>query len=136
MEIDKALAKFPLVTISNLELFEICWLLDLNLSEPNDSLTKKDYLKKVRTILIKKGAVIINCTPVHDLQNVGSYKILSASHGFFKDTVYASQAFIQICMDVLDVNNTEYSILAITNYDSSEINQLWLQKFNALKTNS
>lgn len=45
-------------------------------------------------------------------------------------------AFIQICMDVLDVNNTEYSILAITNYDSSEINQLWLQKFNALKTNS
>jgi len=136
MEINEALAEVPLVTISNLELFEICWLLDLNLSKPSDSIIEKDGLEKVRRTLIKKGAVIINCTPLLDLQSVGAYKILSANHGWFKETAYVGQAFIQICLDVLDVNNTEYGILAIANYDSSELHQLWLKKYHSLKTTS
>jgi len=134
MEIDEALAKAPLVTISNLELFEICWLLDLNLSKPNDSKEKKDGLEMVRTILIEKGAVVINCIPENDVQSAGAYKILSASHGFFKQTAYESQAFIQICLDAIDENNTKYAILAIVHYDSSELNKLWLNRFHSLKT--
>jgi hypothetical protein len=136
MEINEALVNAPLVTISNFELFEICWYLDLNLSKPNDAIIEKDGLEKVRTTLIEKGALLIKCRQVHDLKSVGSYKILSESHGFFKETAYEGQAFIQICLDVLDVNNTEYGLLAIANYDSSEVSQLWLKKYHAQKTTS
>jgi len=128
MNTEDFISTAPLVAITNLELVEITWLC-LKFQECEmSSLKQQKAFEEVKNSLAKNGALIFNCSPVHDLKGVGSYKVLSSMHGWFKGTPYEKQAFFQICMDESDKDAPQYALISISDYDSSEHTRLSLEK--------
>ena len=130
MDTEDFISTAPLVAITNLELVEITWLCQIFYQCEKGTPKEQITFLEVKNRLTNYGALIFNCTPVHDLKGVGAYKILSSMHGWFKGTLYEKQAFFQICLDESNEDTPQYALLSISDYNNgSEHNQEMLQRY-------
>ena len=130
MTVEEFISTAPLVSISNAELVDIIWLCNKFYDCEKDSLKGRKAFQEMKDKLNECNALVFNCTPVHDLKGVGTYKILSSMHGWFKGTPYEKQAFFQICLDESNEDSPLYALLSISDYNNgSEYNQEMLQKY-------
>ena len=118
------------VSITNQDLVEITWLIDRIPLKSHAGRSKEEVCKELIGILERHGALQFYSNEVHDVRALLDYKILSSMHGFFKDSAYESQAFIQICIDDSKKGKLKYAHLAISNYDASEQNLIMLERTN------
>lgn len=128
MNTEDFISTAPLVAITNLELIEITWLCHMSQEYEQGSLEKQKAFQEVKDKLSSSGALIFHSTPVNDLEGVGSYKVLSSMHGWFKGTPYEKQAFFQICLDESDKDAPQYALVSISDYDASEHTRISLEK--------
>ncbi len=130
MTVEEFISTAPLVTISNVELVEITWLCQMFYECKKGSPKEQNTFQELKDRLISYGALIFNCVPVHDLKGVGTYKVLSSMHGWFKGTPYEKQAFFQICLDESNEDTPQYALLSISDYNNgSEYNQEMLHRY-------
>ena len=130
MTVEEFISTAPLVSISNAELVDIIWLCNKFYDCEKDSLKGQKAFQAMKDKLNECNALVFNCASVHDLNGVGSYKILSSLHGWFKGTQYEKRAFFQICLDESNVNNPEYALLSISDYDGSKHSSMILAKYD------
>lgn len=129
MTVEEFISTAPLVTISNAELVDIIWLCNKFNECEKGSLKERKAFQELKDKLNECNAIVFNCSTVHDLNGVGSYKILSSAHGWFKGTPYEKRAFFQICLDEINVNNPEYALISISDYDGSKHSRMILEKY-------
>lgn len=130
MTVEEFISTAPLVSISNAELVDIIWLCNKFYDCEKGSSKKRKAFQEVKDQLNECNALVFNCASVHDLNGVGSYKILSSAHGWFKGTPYEKRAFFQICLDESNAKNPEYALLSITDYDGSKHSSMILAKYD------